>query len=317
MIYTLAITKDNQTKENLQLEELNDETIKWFWVDYNGATEEEAETLESYFRFHHLAIEKIKQRIHRPMIDFYDEHLLSIMHHLNPETLKAEEVDCFIGENFFVSFHEYELPFLKDIKEEIGATKRIEQLIPADIYHRLLDKIVDGYFPVVYEMEEKIIGLSDKPKDMKGVELIEKLSEIKTQLIGLRRSMHPMRDMVYRIINSDKFKKLDKHLSYFNHINDHLLKLADILKSNDELVDEIRDHHIVINSYRTSIFMNKLTVFSMIFLPLSFLVGLYGMNFVNIPELRGKYNYFILLAVMAILVIGMFGYFKKKEYLKE
>ncbi|BBP87881.1 hypothetical protein BsIDN1_14990 [Bacillus safensis] len=128
---------------------------------------------------------------------------------------------------------------------------------------------------------------------------------IRSDLLKLRRTIIPMRDLLYRIVNTNMMKSDPNRHAYFNDIYDHLLKLTEIVESNRDMTADLRDSYQTLNSNRMNAIMMTLTIVSTIFIPLTFIVGVYGMNFDNMPELHWKYGYFGVLIFMGLLVTGM------------
>lgn len=139
---------------------------------------------------------------------------------------------------------------------------------------------------------------------------------IRSDLLKLRRTIIPMRDLLYRIVNTNMMKSDANRQAYFNDIYDHLLKLTEIVESNRDMTADLRDSYQTLNSNRMNAIMMTLTIVSTIFIPLTFIVGVYGMNFDNMPELHWKYGYFGVLIFMGLLVSGMLLWFKHKGWFR-
>lgn len=146
--------------------------------------------------------------------------------------------------------------------------------------------------------------------------LLDDLFYTRHQLLSLRHTINPMRDLIYRILNSQRMTEMQGKMVYFSDIHDHLLKLTEMIEAARELTTDIRDSYISINSYQTNHVMKVLTVITTIFMPITFIAGLYGMNFQNMPELHWKYGYIACLIVMFIVTLGLCLWFKKKGWFK-
>jgi magnesium transporter len=176
--------------------------------------------------------------------------------------------------------------------------------------------MVDNYFPLVYQVEDTLNELDENSKGRSMEALLEDLFDTRHQLLALRHTVTPMRDLVYRIINSQRMTKMQIKIEYFSDIHDHLLKLTEMVEANRELASDIRDSYISLNSHQTNHVMKVLTVITTLFMPLTFIAGIYGMNFHYMPELTWKYGYFITLFLMFLVVLGMSLWFKKKGWFK-
>lgn len=315
MITTLAVTKQQELLENIPLSRLADADIAWYWVDFNVPTEAEAALLDTHFHFHPLAIEDCMHFLQRPKLDYYDGYLFFVLHSLNQSTLDAEEVDMFVGPNFFVTFH------LKPLRELDEARRKFLEMWPDDagspVYaaYLLIDKLVDYYFPSVYRIEDALSDLDMNDRQLPGRKLMDEVFAIRADLLKLRRTVGSMRDLLYRVLNSERLKEFKEHHLYFTDIYDHLLRLAEMIDSSREITADMRDNYISVNSYRMNNVMMVLTIISSIFIPLTFIAGVYGMNFEFMPELKWKYGYFAVLVAMLLIGISMFLWFRRKGWL--
>lgn len=316
LIRTLAITKEHQLLQDITMEQLADSRIAWYWVDFNSPTEEEARLLDIHFKFHPLAIEDCFHFLQRPKLDYYDGYSFLVLHGLDPNTLEANEVDIFLGSNYIVSYHIKPSSEVDMTWERVKGEGYFQKLNSVHTFHLLLDKIVDQYFPTLYQTEDRLDELEDlEQKSRRAV--MDEVFEIRSDLLRLRRSIFPMRDLLYRILNSERIEIPKEQKAYFGDIYDHLLKLAEMVESNREITSDIRDSYISLNSDRTNHIMMTLTVISAIFIPLTFIAGVYGMNFKYMPELTWKYGYFGILGFMGVVGLGMYWWFKKKGWFGE
>jgi magnesium transporter len=179
-----------------------------------------------------------------------------------------------------------------------------------------MDKMVDNYFPLVYQIEDTLDEIDSNSKGRSMEALLKDLFDTRHDLLSLRHTITPMRDLLYRILNSQRLTSLEGKIAYFSDIYDHLLKLTEMIEANRELTTDIRDSYISINSNEANHVMKVLTVITTIFMPLTFIVGVYGMNFHYMPELTWKYGYFGALILMFIIALWMTLWFKKKGWFK-
>ena len=181
--------------------------------------------------------------------------------------------------------------------------------------HRLIDTMVDEYFPPIYELENKLNAIEDNTKKESIAELIDQLFDLRNDLSKCRRTILPMRDLLYRMINSERLSYLKEQHLYFNDVHDHLLKLAEMLETYRDFSSDIRDNYLSVNSNNLNTTMMTLTVITTIFMPLTFIAGVYGMNFEYMPELSWRYGYFLVLGLMILIALMMFRFFVKKGWL--
>ncbi|MEH7125621.1 magnesium/cobalt transporter CorA [Bacillus sp. JJ1503] len=313
MIRSFSITSDFQLAENLPIEQLFQDDIKWFWIDFESPTEEETNLLKTHFNFHPLAIDDCLHLLQRPKLDYYEGYDFYVIHTLNQHTLLPEEVDVFVGKNFIVTFHLTPSSEITIVRQKLLANDLHYKKGALHLFYQLMDKIVDEYFPAVYKIEDELneIELKDAKKD-----LMNDVFEIRSQLLKLRRTIFPMRELLYRILNSERVIIPKDERMYFMDIYDHLLKLSEMIESNREMTNDIRDSYISLNSDRMNNIMKTLTVMSSIFIPLTFIASIYGMNFEYMPELTWKWGYFGILGVMLLVgstllfVLWRMGWFK-------
>ncbi|MCM3790493.1 magnesium/cobalt transporter CorA [Domibacillus indicus] len=313
MIRILSVDKEKQLLINPALDTLVE--MDWYWVDFNMPTKEEILLLSSHFQFHPLAIEDCVHFLQRPKLEYYENLSFLVIHALNKKTLEAHEVDLFMGENFIVSFHFQDLKEMNAVWEMFEKVTDVNRFRPVEISYKIMDKIVDSFFPMVQELEDYLLSVENYYGSKKATDtLINKVFGVRKDLLKLRRTIMPMRELIYRILESKRFIIQEQKRAYFQDIYDHLLKLSEMIESNRELTSDIRDNYISLNSFRMNNIMKTLTVITTIFMPLTFIAGIYGMNFENMPELKWRFGYYIILGVMFFIGLGMFIWFKSKGW---
>ncbi|WP_059170341.1 magnesium/cobalt transporter CorA [Bacillus sp. FJAT-27445] len=317
MIRTLSLGKDGQIANDIPVDQLAaGDTSSWFWVDFNSPTDEESALLATPLKFHPLAIEDCMVKLQRPKLDYYDGYTFFVTHSINQNTLEREEVDIFLGANFIVTYHAELSLEITEVWNRVNSAKKKEDWSPSLILYHILDQLVDNYFPPVYLIEDQLDEMDESYAGGNTEELLKEVFEIRKSLLMLRHTVTPTRDLIYRMLNSQKLDVLKVRHAYFSDIHDHLLKLTDMIDSNRELTKDIRDSVLSINSHETNRVMKVLTVITTIFMPLTFIAGVYGMNFDYMPETTWKYGYFASLAVMGVIAAGMFAFFWKKGWFK-
>ncbi len=314
MIRTCIVLENNEIMTDVPLARVKEKGVKWYWVDFENPTEQEVEVLQSFFRFHPLAIEDcLDEFSQRPKLDFYDHYIFVLLHAIHHDTLDSHEVNMFVNSQFIVTFHRHSVRDLNNLWDRVK--KEGKELTPFTVMHGIIDKLVDDYFIPVYSIEDQLNRLEDDTdRDMIN-ELMDQLFDIRHSMSKLRRSLIPMRDLMYRIINSGRLNAYKEQQLYFQDVYDHLLKLVEMLESYRDFSSDIRDSYLSMNSDKMNNIMMTLTVITTIFMPLTFIVGLYGMNFQHMPELDERYGYYIVLAVMFLIAVTMFGFFVKIGWL--
>ncbi|GIP40921.1 putative metal ion transporter YfjQ [Paenibacillus sp. J31TS4] len=316
MIRNLAFTKKGTIRRNLPLEHLEDEEIAWYWVDFHTPDEGESSLLDSHFHFHPLAIEDCLHLLQRPKLEHYGDTHFFVVHALTDDIDEAEEVNLFLTERFLVTYHRAGVPELEEAWKKVAAEQGLAEKGPLLAAYTVIDKLVDGYFPRVYELEDRLDEMESNVTNKTIETLMNEVFAVRSSLLKLRRTIVPMRDLLYRIINSQRIRSLETHLYYFTDIYDHLLKLTEMVESNREMTAELRDSYLSLNSNRMNTIMKTLTVITTVFMPLSFLAGVYGMNFAYMPELQWKGGYYAVLGIMAVLGGGMIIWFLRKGWFR-
>ncbi|MEK5148904.1 MULTISPECIES: magnesium/cobalt transporter CorA [Psychrobacillus] len=314
MIHTIGITTDHEIVNDFPIEDIKRRKFEWYWIDIAEPTKEEEHLLSSFFRFHPLAIEDCLQRLQRPKVDYYDGYNFFVLHSFNEETLEAEELDIFVGQDYVVSFHFHPMHEMEQARERIRQNSQGWDRGAIHATYNIIDKVVDAYFPIVYKIEGYLNAVEDKLSyDMRHFSM-DSVFDLRGDLLRLRRTVIPMRDLLYRILNSERMNLQQTEHTYFADIYDHLIRLTEMIESNRELTADIRDSHMSINSSRMNRIMMILTIVSTVFIPLTFIVGVYGMNFANMPELEWKYSYFVVLGAMVLIAFSMLSWFKYKGW---
>lgn len=316
MIRTLAITTDHLVIEDMPIERLNDSDVTWFWVDFNQPTPDEAKLLDTFFHFHPLAVEDCLLLLQRPKLDYYKNEHFFVFHALNPVTQKASEVDLFLSSKFIVTFHRDLLQEMDQAWQKILSRPDFQARGPIFAAYIVFDELVDQYFPCVELIEDQLSEMESANGTRSIHQLMNEVYEVRSKLLALRRTIAPMRDLFYRIINSTRIDGLEANLVYYTDVYHHLLKLMEMVDSNREVTSDIRDSYLSLNSYRMNEIMKTLTVITTIFMPLTFIAGIYGMNFENMPELTTQNGYFIAVGFMAVLGFSMYLWFRFKGWFR-
>lgn len=313
MIHIFAVTEDYKILENPSIHRLEEPDISWYWMDFDCPTEDEIQLLQTYFHFHPLAIEDCLHFLQRPKHDFYGDYDFFVLHTLNQSSLEPEEVDVFIGASFIVTFHGAPSKAISEVRQRLVADESIRSKGPMYIHYLLLDNIVDEYFPVIYQLEDDLGEIESAEANRDS---IEEIYQFRSKLLKMRRTILPMQELLYRILNSERLVIPKEERMYFMDIYDHLLKLTEMIELNREITADIRGSYISINSNRMNSIMLTLTVITSIFIPLTLITGIYGMNFEYMPELSWHYGYFGVLGVMFLIAVSMAIWLWRKGWFK-
>lgn len=315
MIRIDGYTKNKEWLTDLAFEDLKSEELDWYWVDFFNPTEEECKHLETFFHFHPLAIEDCYHLLQRPKLDHYEDVHFFVLHEVEWKTLTINEINMFIGPHFLVTFHYASSPEINDARSKLMASTRIGETGQIYAAYLIIDKLVDQYFPAVHELEDQLLDMEVGSNEQSQT-VMSDIFNIRSRLLRLRKTIMPMRDLLYRLTNTDRIQGLKPYLAFYHDIYDHLIKLSEMMDSSREMTADLRDSYISFNSNRMNSIMKTLTVITTIFMPLTFIAGVYGMNFRNMPELEWSLGYFAVITIMFIIGISMYAWFRSKGWFK-
>lgn len=291
--------------------------LKWYWIDFSKPTIEERDSLQT-FGFHPLAIEDCLHLKQRPKVDYYDHYQFYVMSGLYHKTLKSHEIGAFLSSTMLVTFHTLPHVEIDEIWDNLASNQETPRKDPKWILYKIIDKMVDASFPHLENIEEQLNRLESKSSRSYQIQtLMDELFVVRRKLSHIRHFAVPMRELIDRMIHSEKLNHNEEERRHYQDIHDHLVKLTGMIEASREITSDIRDNYLSINSNRMNTVMMTLTVITTIFMPLTFIVGIYGMNFQNMPELKWQYGYFLVLGVMALLGSAMYLLFKKKGWFDE
>lgn len=293
------------------------------WLDVDGIHQPQIiEAVGALHQIDPLVLEDIMNTNQKPKIEFYNDNYVFVslkMLHLDPveNEIDAEHVSFVLGTNYLISFQEKRTgdiftPVLNRIQASVGKTRRNG----ADyLLFSLVDLVVDNYMKVLEQISEQLDVLEGQILKGKHRDPIGELYNLKRQLTQMRKYVWPLRDMLVQGLRDEtKFIKKTT-FPYFRDVHDHVTQVIDTIDSERELLTGLVDIHYSTLSSRMNSVMKTLTIYSAVFMPLTFIVGIYGMNFNNMPELRHHYGYFYTLGGMAVLAIGLLFYFRHRDWL--
>lgn len=319
MIKTIVLTSATETKEiqTDQLEKfLHQKAL--IWLDIQSPAETDFKILSSIFNFHPLAIEDCKSKFHLPKINDYKEYFFLIWHALQdiPATDRIEtvELDIFVSANYLVTLHSKGIPYIKEVQDRCMKKPEIMTQGLDRLLHDILDHLVDDYFLTVDRISNQIDALEDLIFKKAAENQIKELFALKHQMLFIRKLVAPERDIVNTLSRFDsEIVKGQLHI-YFQDIYDHLIRILDLIDTSRDVIGGAMDIYLSTVSNRLNEVMKKLTIVATIFMPLTLITGIYGMNFRHMPELELPYFYFAVLIFMLVFAVGMFGYFKWKKW---
>ena len=292
----------------------------WVWVALESPTPDESRILSDVFHFHELAIEDALMEVHHPKVESYGDYLYLILHGIDfrasEHCFKTHDVDFFLGANYLVTIHSGDSRSIQQISEVCGRNSRALGEGPAALMHRIIDAMVDNYRPEVEKLEERLDEIESEVFEKPNTGLARRILDFKRDISSLRRIVLPQRDVVGRLARRE-FPLIGEGLSYrFRDIHDHLVRLSDEAMFFQDRITSILDAHLSAVSNQLNQVMKVLTIIATLFMPLTFVTGLYGMN-VDLPHfgLGGTATFWVLMSVMLAISIGMLMFFRARRWL--
>jgi len=288
------------------------------WVNVDGLKDDAIiQRLQVHFNLHSLLIDDVLDD-QRPKAEEYDDYLfftLKMLHRIEGSRIDYEQVSFVLGKDFLLSFQEKEGDFFEGFRERIRKDLGKVRKMKADyLLYRLIDIIIDNYYTVLDKFGDRIEEIEDEIHLNPNDRNFDRIRRLRKELIFLRRAVYPLRDALNKLVKGESEFIEDATYRYFSDVYDHVVHLSDSLEVYNDLTSSLLDIHINTLNTRMNEVMKVLTVLSTIFMPLTFIVGVYGMNFKYLPELNWHYGYVAVWGVMIAIVIGMLIFFKHKKW---
>lgn len=299
-----VINKITATKEN-------------YWIDIDNPSVTELEELKGFYGFHSLAIEDCEKQTKRSKIDEFDNHhfIVAATHQTNQSAYYAyKNLYMFIGENYLISMHYGESRVISKIINKYMKDINIAQNEIAFLLYHILDEAVDQYFLLTDKLEEDINTLEEKAMNKPVQSTLNEIMKVKKSVTKLRRVISPFREVMNTILRHDDIID-EKNRMYFSDIYDHILRIYDIIESDQEMVTSCLELYSSQLSNSMNTVMKFLTSITTIMTSITLLSGWFGMNFSNMPELTYKYSYFLFIIFVALMTIFEVIFFKRKRWL--
>ncbi len=292
------------------------------WINIDGLHQVDIiEKIGNYFEVHPLLLEDILNTEQRPKMEDFDDYIFIVLKMLECKSeknwiLSSEQMSLIIGKNFVISFQESEGDIFDPIRERIRNGKgKIRKMGPDYLAYSLMDAIVDGYFIILEKLGEKIEDIEDELMTNPTPETLKVIHRLKRDMIYLRKSVWPFREVISNLERGES-KLIEKTTSiYLRDIYDHTIQVIDTIETFRDMLSGMLDIYLSSISNRMNEIMKVLTIIATIFIPLTFLVGVYGMNFKYMPELELPWSYPALWFFMITLSISMLVYFKKRKWI--
>jgi magnesium transporter len=292
------------------------------WVDVSGLHDVRIlETLGHAYGLHVLTMEDILNTHQRPKLEFFDDYVFVVLRMLQPgkgqEPLEGEQISLILGRDFLLTFQEREEDVFATVRQRIRDAKgRIRKHSADYLAYALIDTTVDHYFHVLEEIEGTIENLeSGILFQDSDVEALQAIQLTKKDLLYLRRAVWPLREVIGGLQRDESGLVRESTQLFLRDVYDHTIQVIDTIESFRDVLSGVQDLYLSLLSNRMNTIMKVLTVIATIFIPLTFVAGVYGMNFKHMPELDWRWGYPAVWAIMLGLGSMMVLYFKRKKWL--
>lgn len=292
------------------------------WINVDGLSQVEVlQQFGSCYGLHPLVLEDILATDQRPKAENYGEYLYVVLKMIRVEPhdgeLKSEQVSLVLGENYLISFQEgLEGDVFEPVRIRLqNGQAKLRVSGPDLLLHALLDIIVDNYFLVLEQLAERTEAVEDELIENPTTQTVQGIYQMRRQLFFLHKAVWPLREVLSGLQRSDSPLIRDTTGIYLKDLYDHTVQVLDTLETLRDMLTGMLDIYLSSVSHRLNEVMKVLTIIATIFMPLSFVVGLYGMNFRYMPELEWRYGYPAVLLLLLAIAVGMVAYIRKKGWL--
>jgi len=289
------------------------------WVDVQQPQPDEIALLQEEFGLHPLAIEDATIRHERPKVEQFEGFLLIIFYALQYEpgdqSLAWHQISIFAGRNYVLTLHNAGLPELDLISDRWKTNHaQLKTHAPGMLVYAMLDALVDAYLPIVDIVSDHIDAIEDSVFEEFDTEALQKIFHLKRDLLTMRKILTPERDVLNALMRRDTPVYNDDAARYFQDVYDHLLRVLDSVDTFRDLLSSALDSYLSVQSNRMNQVMKTLTASSIILMSMGLIAGIYGMNFVHMPELEWQIGYYLALGLMALVAGGMGLWFKRRDW---
>ncbi len=291
------------------------------WLQVSGIHDVEIiETIGKQYSLHPLLLEDILNTEQRPKVEDYTDYLFIVLKTLDfdEETsgIRSDQIALVIGKNLLISFHEHERGFFNPIRERIQSGKgRIRKMGTDYLAYALMDVVIDNYFVTLEKLGSRIDDIEKSLLKNPSVEVLHNINFIKREMVFLRKNIWPVRELVATLERRESPIIHQHTVIYLRDLYDHIIQAIDTIESMRDVLTGMLDVYLSSMSNKTNEVIKVLTIIATIFIPLTFVVGIYGMNFEFMPELTWQYGYPAVMFIMLLSAGGMLLYFKRKNWI--
>jgi magnesium transporter len=302
------------TRENIERLLAGD---SFFWVDVDQPVDQDFAILRDVFKFHPLAVEDSESFGQRAKLDDYDDFVFLVVYGAVPDDDRLVEVHCFYSEKFLVTVHRDDAPAFTEVRQRY--VKRPQEIVdPAKLLYRIIDALVDSFFPILADFDDRIDELENQTFLNASDLQLQEIFRMKRLLVGMRKAVTPQRDMFASLLGgvAELPGMTSEDERYFRDIYDHLIRISDLIDTYRDLLTSSMDVYLSTVSNRLNSVMKQLTVMATVFLPLTFVTGFFGQNFGwMVGNISSGWAFVVFGIGLEILTVaGLFTLFKRRGF---
>ena len=325
-VRVLGFSPDAYEEIDVSIDDLASVRARWpvVWVDVDGVGHADSvETIGTMFGLHRLAMEDVMNVHQRPKVEEYFSYLFTVARMASlGDRVDTEQISMFLGEGWVLTFQEAPGDCWEPVRERLRLGKGRIRTAGADyLFYALLDAIIDNYYPLLEEFGTRLEELEEAVIDQPSERLVGVIHGARRDLLALRHSIWPMREAVGQLYREPNNFIAEENQVYLRDAYDHTIQVIDLLENFREMASGLLDVYLSSVSHRMNEVMKVLTIIATIFIPLTFIAGIYGMNFDtaagpwNMPELGWAYGYPVVMGVMFVIALALLGFFRWKRWL--
>jgi magnesium transporter len=313
-------TKEVTFHENVDWRKFKEKPDHLYWWDLFNIRNDDTLILSEKFHFHPLAIEDCIADVHYPKVDYYESYLYLVMHGVDLDASKEDgfapkELDVFLSKQYLVTYHEKDSRSISEVKRRVQEKVPLFEFGLDFVLYSILDVMVVHYIPVLESIEEQLETYEEEIFEDPKPQILRQILNLKRAVMRLKRTVFPQREVINHLARNEYEFVQKRTQAYFRDVYDHLYRMAEMTESFRDMSTAMVEAYLSTVSNRMNGIMKVLTTITTIFMPLTVITGIYGMNFEHLPELKWRYGYFAVLGIMAVVAISLLTYFKRKRWL--
>jgi len=313
-------TKEVSFYENVDWRKFNEKADHLYWWDLCNISNDDTLILSEKFHFHPLAIEDCIADVHYPKVDYYESYLYMVMHGVDLDASKAEgfapkELDVFLSKEYLVTYHEKDSRSIEEVKRRIREKVPLFEFGLDFVLYSIIDVMVVHYLPVLESIEDQLDDTEEQIFSNPKPDLLRHILALKRIVLRLKKTVFPQREVINHLARNEYEFVQTRTQAYFRDVYDHLYRMAEMTESFRDMSTATVEAYLSTVSNRMNEIMKVLTTITTIFMPLTVITGIYGMNFKHMPELEWRFGYFVVLGIMVAVVVSLLSYFKRKRWL--